>query len=128
MHADTTHDLDTLNRDLQSEQVIIRYRKEGGEGVVETGRAPCGSGIPQAEVVMIPTLVVWKHCGCSRCNDREEMYKEVPTRIRLDDVVDIEARDWETGYPPEEYPDAPAVLARWLRSRFWKLKRLALDD
>jgi hypothetical protein len=126
MRADTTCDLTTLERDLQSEQVTIRYRDGSEEKEVGTGRAPCGKSL--VEIVMRPTLVVWKQCNCQMCDRNMDADEDIPICIPVRDAVDIDVRELEDAQVDERPHFELEPLARWLRSRFGQLKRLALDD
>jgi len=126
MHADTTCDLNALAGDLRSEQVTIRYLKDGREREVGAGRTPCGNY--GTEVVLKPYIRVLS-CRCQYCDPfgEDKETSTIEAEIPLADIVDVDAKDWDYGDLPDNPNPQILPLARWLLNKFGVLKRFALD-
>jgi hypothetical protein len=123
-YADTT--LTTLENDLQSPQVLIRYRKNGKELEIWAGSPRCGG-----QIVSVHTKAYLRvsPCHCRQCRPNGT-HSFDSTEIPVEDIVDIEVKRLPEWVGPNDppYEDLFFTAARWLLNRYRKLKRLALDE
>jgi hypothetical protein len=121
---DVFDSLCALEDDLKKYEVIIRYRD--GSYLRELGVGRTYSHDPQVEVVLSASIEVTQ-CNCEGCRSSED---ETPAHVSIPlwKVTDVDVSDFGPyGTSTEELYDY-AVVARWLRSRYGRFKRIALDD
>lgn len=116
------NDLTALEDDLQKTEVTIHYRTNGVEKREEVSRSYCQG--THVRIVMRPHIEV-RQCSCSRCRSLEEDEPSI-TSIPLEDVFDVVVDEWAPDLDSQDQW-LPLPFARWLRDRFSKFVRVALN-